>query len=311
MAEKILITPDYLEKAAASLRTAKEQFMDSITRVHNAVNNLTNTWRDELHTVAHAKYYDKLNVNLSAIPQTLEAFAEMIIGTLKVFDGMDKELKTKIWTTMGATEAAALYGISIIKPYYETQPYPHGSEQIPRDRYTFGDLLKESERDLSNPNLESAAYNEYRSGVVYNEVTYRYQCVGYAKGRLIERFGINLGAWGNGGDAASNIAAKYNGQTIAGSDGNYRVEYCSSDNIKAGSIASFSPIPPYNPEGHVVFVEDVWTDVNGVSYVKFTEANANGKGAGGGSDGVFQTVTMAAFKSYHNGLVDLVHFEKV
>jgi uncharacterized protein YukE len=164
---------------------------------------------------------------------------------------------------------------------------------------------------IPNPDLSGAAYQEYRDGVVFEGVRYRYQCVGYAKGRLAEKLGITLGSWGDGGDAVSNLAKRYkNVTTVSGRDGEYSLEYCTPDNIKAGSIASFNDMPG-NSAGHVVYVEDVWTDADGITRVKFSEANADGKGNGGGNDGEIQTVTLDEFKNYHNGLKDLLHFEKV
>jgi uncharacterized protein YukE len=163
--------------------------------------------------------------------------------------------------------------------------------------------------EISGPDLNGSAYAEYRDGFIQEGKKYAYQCVGYAKGRLKERLGIDLGSWGDGGVAASNLGSKYGGKTVAGSDGSYMVEYCTPDNIKPNSIASFNPVSGY-PGGHVMYVEDVWTDADGTTWVKYSEANKDGKGDGGGSDGVPQTMKLNDFKNYHNGLKDLVHFEK-
>jgi hypothetical protein len=162
---------------------------------------------------------------------------------------------------------------------------------------------------IGKPNLNGAAYDEYRSGSYYKGKLYRYQCVGYAKGRVAERYGISFGEpWVDGEQSASNIAKNYGGQVING----YRIDYCTSDNIQPGSIASFNGTSD-NSAGHVVFVEDVWTDQNGVTMVKFSEANWDGKGDGGGTDSLFQTMTIDEFRKGRDGgsLKDLIHFVKV
>ncbi|MDR2176157.1 MAG: CHAP domain-containing protein, partial [Synergistaceae bacterium] len=169
-----------------------------------------------------------------------------------------------------------------------------------------GGIPSNGPANISAPNLNGAAYAEYRG----ENGNYFYQCVGYAKGRLQENLGISLGSWGNGGDAVSNLNKQYAGKTVKGLDGSeYSVEYCTPDNIKAGSIASFNSA---NSAGHVVYVEDVWTDAEGTQWVRFSEANADNRSDGGGSDGkILPPMTLDDFKNYQNGLKDLLHFEKV
>ena len=178
---------------------------------------------------------------------------------------------------------------------------------------TSGGSLPSGPKEVSPPNLNESSYSEYRNGFTSeNGKQWRYQCVGYAKGRLQENLGVSLGAWGDGGKAASTLWDRYkDNPVISGKDGSYKIELCSADNVKAPSIASFNPILPSNPEGHVVYIEDVWQDENGVTMVKYSEANADGKGDGGGTDGQLQTVTLAEFKNYHNGVNNMLHFEKV
>jgi surface antigen len=163
---------------------------------------------------------------------------------------------------------------------------------------------------ISDPNLNGSAYKEYREGFVADDGKhYAFQCVGYVKGRLQETLGVNLGVpWGNGGDAASNLGNRFSGNTVSGRDGLYSAEYCTPDNIKPGSIASFNT---GQPAGHVVYVEDVWKDADGATWVKYSEANADAKGDGGGTDGILQSVKIDDFRNLYNGLKDLLHFEKV
>jgi len=163
-------------------------------------------------------------------------------------------------------------------------------------------------RELIPVDLNSRFYNEYRTGfTAANGTVYKFQCVAYAKGRTHELLGITFDrAWGIGKDVAKNLK-DLDGEVIVGYSGTYQIVYYGAETVIAPSVVSFNSILP---DGHVVFVEDVWID-NGVIYVKYSEANANGKSEGGGDDGLFQILTLDEFREYQNGLIDGIHFERV
>jgi hypothetical protein len=160
----------------------------------------------------------------------------------------------------------------------------------------------------TSPNLGNRAYySEYLDGYTYNGVLYSKQCVGYAKGRLNELYGIQTkGAWNVGKYAAENIAA--NNSVIRGRDGNYGVRYTNDlDKLVPGSIVSFNVNTKGvdNGVGHVLIVEDVWCDANGEVKVRYSEANV------GGTDGTAKETPLHGFASLYAGLKDFVYFERV
>jgi len=170
------------------------------------------------------------------------------------------------------------------------------------------DLPTAPREEIIPVDLNSRYYNEYRMGFATSDGTvYRFQCVAYVKGRTHELLGLVLDrAWGVGKDVAKNLK-DLDGEIVYGLYEDFRIVYYDSGTLKPHSVASFNSVLP---DGHVVFVEDIWIE-NGVVYVMFSEANANGKSEGGGTDGLFQILTLDEFKVYQGGLIDSIHFESI
>ena len=291
MAEKILVTPQALESAEIRMRAASAEFAKSVSCCNTAMNNLGSAWRDEMFAVANGRYEETIKGLLDDVPEVLNAYADMIEDSLRAFEGIDEALKNEIW---GMEFMAAL---ALLPPV--TTP--------------LGELLKPSPAPSSSyvaPTLGNRSYySEYIDGYRdKNGVLWTKQCAGYAKGRLNELYGITpKGQWGMGKDAAANIAR--NNTNVTGRDGTYAVRLSSdASELRAGSIVSFNvnnDAGNDNGVGHVLIVEDVWTDTTGAVQVRFTEANV------GGTDGVEKIVPLNAFQSLYAGINSFVYFDKV
>ena len=97
MVKKILVTPQDLENAEMRMRAASEEFAESIITCNTAMRNLGSAWRDELFAAANSRYDETIKGMLVDVPKALDAYADMISGSLRAFEGIDEELKNEIW----------------------------------------------------------------------------------------------------------------------------------------------------------------------------------------------------------------------
>ena len=114
MSEKILITPLKLENAAIRMRAAGAEFANSVIDCNTAMRNLGSTWRDELYTIANGRYDSLVGGLLVDIPETLNAFADMIADSLRAFETNDEETRNIIMNMPFPAAVKALMGPGLL-----------------------------------------------------------------------------------------------------------------------------------------------------------------------------------------------------
>jgi uncharacterized protein YukE len=272
--ERMKILSDlYIQKA--------NRLADSQSKTLSAAQGIAQNFTGTAISGVFATAVDGIKRNYNSMYDVLNSYAGFLNGAALTYEATDESLGRAILALTGGVAVAISGGRSI------TLDNPSGN--------------------ISVPDLNGSGYEEYRNGFKGKDGKfYQYQCVGYVKGRIWERFGVSFPglSWDTGGASASRIRQYFNEQEING----YRVEYCTSDNVKSGSIASFKG---FDGTGHVAFVEDVFTDANGTTMVRYTEANASGSAGKDVDDGIFKVISLDEFRKYCGGLKDLIHLAKV
>lgn len=179
--------------------------------------------------------------------------------------------------------------------------------------YTKADVGKK----VANINKKS-----YESYVVGNDGGYKYQCVSYARNRMVEKLGLNTNytyRYGDAKDVAKKWMAEINKtkykdengkhyQIAPGKDGkNYKIQAYTDDkgsHIQADSFVCFGATKG-NSAGHIVYVESVQME-NGKKYVYYSEGGEGYHKAG--TDGVLKRQLYDDFMTKHGKYTGCVTF---
>ena len=156
MAEKILVTPQDLENAEIRMRAASAEFAKSVSDCNKAMSDLGSTWRDELYAVANGRYEETIKGLLDDVPEVLNAYADMISGSLSAFEIIDEKWKNEIWGMEFAR--ASLY----LKQYKEGVlgggTSIAGETQIGADLLAIQRIRDKIAYDIANNNSEGSAW---------------------------------------------------------------------------------------------------------------------------------------------------------
>jgi len=287
----IQVTPELLLDQAGKMREKIAQQERLYRDIRSQVQNITSVWKGKSQSAFWASF-DARDKQLGKFAEDMETFAQLMQTAAEEHDHSET-YRTKLMQQGVTVGSVAVAGAGVV-----------GVAAVGVAQMCTAPNYANAPQTLFAPNLNGNSYSEYNNGAWFDGVLYKRQCVGYAKGRLSEQYGIQpKGGWGGGGDAAANIAI--NNATVQGRDGAYQVIHSTNtDGLRAGSVVSFGPTES-NSSGHVVFVEDVWRDSSGAVQVKFTEANV------GGADGVFKTLPLNGFTGLPGGMTDFVYFDKL
>ena len=186
MSDRILITPQVMENTARMLLINQANFEAALTRIDDAVVNLSESWQDELFNLANGQYRVNLRNQLVEIPKTLEALADIITDAMNVFADVDDKLRQKIWTTMDVGEAAGML------PPSGGIPAPYPPNVTDEGGTASGDLTNS---DTSNLNPVGWVFNDeaYYRHRFHNEGI---DCVTFARAVIQDKMGVRLPSLG-------------------------------------------------------------------------------------------------------------------